>query len=86
MTSAHFFKFLTSKMNGSNESFIAFLREICLLKRTIHCNFCQSMMKEYKSSKNQDGFVFKCIDKECIKFKKTKSIRSGSFFSVASCR
>ena len=59
---------------------INWLRGKNLLKSNVECNGCSTLMNLAKSSKMKDGYLWKCRQKNCRKFRSTKTARVGSFF------
>jgi len=64
----------------SNSQIITWMQQRRLLASYIKCEGCDSRMNWTKSSRNSDGFAWRCQRKGCPRQKSTKSIRNGSFF------
>jgi hypothetical protein len=69
-----FFEFM--RVYGDDETIIERLREVGLLARQMKCDSCSEWMYEARMSTG-DGIRWRCMRRGC---RKTKSIRSGSFF------
>ena len=68
---------------GSMDNIILFFKEERILKSEIICEECGNALRWIKKSQIDDGYVWKCFEKLCIKFKIPISIRYGSFLSTS---
>lgn len=75
----YYVEILEPIIKDSIEIQIEFFRELGLLRNAMSCMHCDTSMTEVLCHKIKDKYVFKCQNKECVKFKTTKSIRHGSF-------
>ena len=80
MARNHFQETIQPLLEENTSNVIAFMKEKKLLAATMLCNACQTPMNWTKYNRYRDLFAWKCQNKECIKFKLTKSVRCGSFF------
>jgi hypothetical protein len=68
---------------------VVYLRQKIILRSTIECTYCAMTMAEIVKSNAGDGYVWKCQNKQCTKFKTTRSIRTKSFlenYNVDLCK
>jgi hypothetical protein len=69
---------------NNNEKAIAFMQQKGLLQSGLVCPRCSVLMLWMKRSQIRDKFKWKCINKNCTKYKTTFSIRIGSLFNGVS--
>ncbi|KAG0436585.1 hypothetical protein DMUE_4143 [Dictyocoela muelleri] len=77
----NFFNTLILILEYSTWDIIEYFRLKGMLIRHVQCSHCFVVMSEVKCAKIKDGVVFKCNNKNCSKFKTTKSIRFNSRLS-----
>ncbi|KAG0431117.1 hypothetical protein DMUE_5592 [Dictyocoela muelleri] len=71
----NFFNTLIPILEYSTGDIIEYFRLKGVLIRHVQCSYCFVVMSEFKCAKIKYGVVFKCNNKNCIKFKTTKSIK-----------
>ena len=68
-------------LSDNSSNVIRWMQQKKLLKSEVKCDSCAAWMNWTKYSRSKDGFIWKCQQKDCLKYKSTKSIRIGSFFA-----
>lgn len=64
----------------NQDQLIEYLMMNRYLKNEMRCNLCGCYMKYVVYKRNIDGKAYRCMEKNCKKYKKYNSIRLGSFF------
>lgn len=65
----------------SIKEMIRIFRKVGLLKRSQKCDHCDVIMLEKKYEQVDEGFTWRCNNKNCNKYRNRKSIRCESFFN-----
>ena len=62
-----------------NLKLITYLRQHHILLYDVKCKTCSLSMKQVKKQSANDGYSFRCCNKNCNKYRSYQTIRSGSF-------
>jgi hypothetical protein len=65
--------------NALKRDLVVYLQQKGVPKSSLSCFYCGVIMKECVKNNCCDGYVFKCANKNCSKYKTTRTVRSESF-------
>lgn len=72
--------FLAPLIYGNTENALTYIINVGLIPSMKPCASCNILMHHVIYSKTIDGVAFRCMNKNCIKYKSYYSIRMGTFF------